>query len=863
MKEAFTLSAEDVLKNLGVDKDAGLSQEDASNRLVQFGKNQIEQSKTIPWWKLLLNQFKSPLVALLLLATGLSFFFKEWLDGIAIIVVLLVNAVIGFLMEFQAGRSMEALKKLSAISARVLRDAKIAEINVVEIVPGDIMFLETGDIVSADVRIIKHAQLQADESSLTGESAPVNKINSHLPSETLLADRKNMLFKGTFITKGNAWAIVVGTGMNTELGKIASLVQKAQQSATPLEEKLEQFSKQLIKITVGLVVVIFFAGWMGGREVIAMLQTSIALAVAAIPEGLPIVATIGLANGMMKMAKNNVIVRKLSAVETLGGTNVICTDKTGTLTENRMTVVDLLENNTVHARILEACILCNTADIDDKGKEIGDPLETALLNYVQSISVIAKLRKQFPKLREEPFSSETKRMATAHKSENGIIVFAKGASEEIIRLSNLIVENGEAITLNDEGKKDLSKQANQLASRGYKVIAFAFREHEQMPDDLFSGLIFLGFVSLIDPPRENITTAIEECKSAGIEVIMVTGDHASTANEIAKQIGIQSTTNNLVIEGNKMKPFEQLTNSDKTEWMNSRVFARVSPSQKLDLVKVFQESKRVVGMTGDGVNDAPALKKADIGIAMGLRGTQVAQEVADMVLKDDSFASIVAAIREGRIIFENIRKFVIFLLSCNLSELLIIATASILNLHFQLFPLQILFINIITDVLPALALGVTEGDPMIMKKVPREINEPIIDAQRWKAIFFYSLIITISCIMAVLVGHEVLNHSDIAVHTECNNILFITLIVTQLLHSFNMNSTGSTFFQSEVFRNKFLWYALIVSFGIMVVLYLIPTVREVLSVSVLSLKDLVIIGGSSLLSLLVIQFAKSFGWVRQ
>jgi len=863
MKEAFALSSEEVLEQLGVTLNGGLSPQEAFQRQGQHGRNRIEKSKAEPWWKLLIQQFKSPLVYLLLVATGLSFFFHEWLDGIAIFIVILINALIGFLMEFQAGRSMEALRQLSSIDAKVVRGGTLVEINAEEIVPGDVLFMETGDVVSADGRILTQAQLQSDESSLTGESAPVNKISATLPQKTLLADQKNMLFKGTFITKGNAWMVATDTGMNTELGKIATLVQGAQQSATPLEKKLQEFSHQLIKITVALVVIIFFAGWIGGQEIWKMLQTSIALAVAAIPEGLPIVATIGLANGMIKMAKKNVIVRRLSAVETLGGTNVICTDKTGTLTKNRMTVVDLIENNTIHPRILEACILCNTAQIDEHGKEIGDPLEAALLKYVQSNSFIENVRKHHPKLKEDPFSSETKRMASAHQNDTGVIVFAKGAPEEIIRLCQRVIQDHDIMKLLPEHKQNFLLEASQLAARGYKVIAFAYSEPEKMPDDLYANLIFLGFVSLIDPPRDNIIAAIQDCKSAGIKVLMVTGDHAATANEIAKQIGIQNTTRDLVIGGASMKPFNQLTKEDKTAWMNARVFARVSPAQKLDLVKVFQESKHVVAMTGDGVNDAPALKKADIGIAMGLRGTQVAQEVADMVLKDDSFASIVAAIREGRIIFENIRKFVIFLLSCNLSELIIIATASIANLHFQLFPLQILFINIITDVLPALALGMTEGDPTIMKKPPRQMNEPIIDKERWKTIFIYSSIVSLSCMMAVLVSHELQHSGVLPASDDCNNILFLSLIGTQLLHAFNMNAGERHFFRSEVFSNKYIWFALISCVVTIVIIYRIPTVAQVLSLSSLSVVDVLIIGGSSVLSLLVIQLIKTMGWVRQ
>ena len=861
MKDAFALSVEDVLEQQGVKFNNGLSPEEVAQRLVQYGKNRIEEHKTEPWWKLLIAQFKSPLVYLLLFATGLSFFFNELLDGIAILIVIVINAIIGFLMEFQAGRSMEALRQLSSVSAKVMRAGKLIQINAEEIVPGDLIFIETGDVVSADGRIAQQTQLQSDESSLTGESEPVNKINSTISSSSLLADRKNMLYKGTYITKGNAWMIATGTGMNTELGRIATLVQNAEQSATPLEKKLGEFSNQLIKITIALVIIIFFAGWIGGQDFWAMLQTSIALAVAAIPEGLPIVATIGLANGMMKMAKKNVIVRKLSAVETLGGTNVICTDKTGTLTENRMTVVDRIENNILHPRILEACILCNTAEIDQNGNEIGDPLEVALLRYIQSSSFIENVRHRHPKLKEEPFSSETKRMASAHQNDEGVLIFVKGAPEEIIRLCDRVLENNNAVALNQNRKQDFLQEATQLAARGYKVIAFAYGENDQVPDDMFADLTFLGFISLIDPPRENITEAIEECKSAGIKVIMVTGDHAATANEIATQIGIQNPASNLVVAGASMKSFDQLTNSEKGNWMNARVFARVSPAQKLDLVKVFQEAKHIVGMTGDGVNDAPALKKADIGIAMGLRGTQVAQEVADMVLKDDSFASIVAAIREGRIIFENIRKFVIFLLSCNLSELMIIATASILNLHFQLFPLQILFINIITDVLPALALGMTEGDPMIMKTAPRKINEPIIDYERWKEIFAYSFIITVSCLMAVLLSHE-LQHAS-ASNDDCNNILFLSLIGTQLLHALNMNSNQRSFFRSEVFTNKYIWWALTSCVILVIIFYQIPAISNVLSITRLSSLDIIIIVGSSIFSLIVIQLIKTMMWIRQ
>jgi Ca2+-transporting ATPase len=868
MKDPFALPAAEVLKQSGVDQHLGLSSSEVKKRLAQFGFNRIEQDKSDPWWKLLFDQFKSPLVLLLLVATGLSFFFKEWLDGFAIIVVILVNAAIGFSMEFQAGQSMKALKKLAAITSKVKRDSQTLQINAEEIVPGDLVFLEPGDLVPADLRIYHHAHLQADESSLTGESAPVNKTDSVLPGETLLADRKNMLFNGTFITKGNAWGVVIATGVNTELGKISSLVQSASQAATPLEKKLEELSNQLIKITVALVVIIFFSGWLAGRDVFLMLKTSIALAVAAIPEGLPIVATIALANGMIKMAKQQVIVKRLSAVETLGGTTIICTDKTGTLTENRMTVERALApgqqpNDTINPRITAAAILCNTAELDNKGNEIGDSLETALLKSVEPFSLIEETRKKFPKINEEPFSSETKRMATAHQSGNQVLVYAKGAAEEIIRLCQSHAENDKNTALSADAKKKLLHEAETMASKGYKVIAFAYADHTQAPPDLFSNLIFLGFVCLIDPPRKDAKQAIKECRSAGINVVMVTGDQPATAKEIARQLGMEVHADQAAVAGAQMKPYDDLSETDRDVWLNANVFARVSPAQKLDLVRVFQDAKFVVAMTGDGVNDAPALKKADIGIAMGLRGTQVAQEVADMVIKDDSFVSIVAAIRQGRVIFENIRKFVIYLLSCNLSELLIIATASILNLHFQLYPLQILYINILTDVIPALALGMTEGNPSIMNHHPRNKNEAIIDKDRWKAIFSYSLIITLSCMAAVFLGHEISHQSGIIERDDCNNILFFSLIGTQLLHTLNMNSGKGKFFRSEVVRNKFVWLAIAICIILLVISAEIPTIKEVLDITSVSLTDFLLIAGSSVFSLLLIQLTKRLGWVKQ
>jgi len=868
-KAAFAIDTQEILLELNTNADNGLTSTEAQKRFLINGANKIEEEKSKSLWLIFLSQFTSPIVWLLIVAAGLSFYFQEWLDGLAIIVVIIINAIIGFYMEYQAERSMNALKKLSSVPAKVLRDGKLIEINAEEVVPGDIAYIEAGDMIPADGRLIKGSQVQIDESALTGESLPVEKQTNAINADAPLAERTNMFYKGTYSTKGNGYFVVTATGMNTELGNIAKMVQTADQATTPLEKKLEDFSKKLIWITVALVVIIFIAGLLDGQKFIEMLETSIALAVAAIPEGLPIVATMALAQGMLKMAKYNVIVKKLSAVETLGGTNIICTDKTGTLTQNRIEVNKIITaaNNEESKEIInQIVVLCNTAELqleNGKEKEIGDPLETGLLKFVQKQSKeINKYRTDFPKISEEPFSSETKIMATLHKKNVENIVFAKGASEELLKRCDRIYLEGGIELLNEEKRNYWTQKAEVLANDGLRVIAGAFNPNPKSNLSLSNDLVFVGLIGMIDPPREEVFKAIEECKTAGINVVMITGDHPATAKNIALKLGIESSDALKTMIGKEMNPYESLSVDEKRKWSETSVFARVSPKQKLDLVTVLQEQKNIVGMTGDGVNDAPALKKADIGIAMGLRGTQVSQEVADMVLKDDSFSSIVIAIKQGRVIFENIRKFVIFLLSCNLSELLVIATASVLNLHFQLFPLQILFINLITDVLPALALGVTDGSDNIMQKPPRNINEPIIDKQRWITIFFYSIVIGSVSIGSVFVSHLTVHKTETWNPELCNNILFFTLIFSQLLHVLNMGSSGS-FFKSEIVRNKYVWYAISISVLIVIVIYLIEPIRNVLSIYELTIYDWLISFSASIVSVIIIQIGKKLKIAQQ
>jgi Ca2+-transporting ATPase len=867
---------EEAAKMLGSDSERGLTIDEAKQRLAHFGSNAIDEAEAISPFKILVSQFKNPIVFLLLFAASMSFWFKEWLDGIAILLVLIINAAIGFYMEFKAHKSVNALKKLSSIPAKVLRSGKLHEINSEEIVPGDLVFVEAGDMIPADGGIVQSTQLLIDESALTGESVPVEKKGGVLPKAAILGDRSNTVFKATHVSKGNAYILVGVTGMKTELGKIASLVHSSKQAATPLEKKLEEFSKRLILITLGIVVLIFIIGLTNGEPILRILQTSIALAVAAIPEGLPIVATMTLAQGMLKMSRYNVIVKKLSAVETLGGTNVICTDKTGTLTQNKMEVVfvetpsgtwkkevDFTGKKEQLALISKAAVLCNTADIQTSGnevKEIGDPLEIALLKFSKdNAEDVDKIRKEFPKKGEEPFSSETKIMSTMHEHDGKLCVFAKGAPEEVLIKCTQVLED-RVVDMDTAKRNQWKAIAEKSSASGHRMIAIAYRETNSVPSSLVEDLVFLGLVGMIDPPRPEVQVAINDCKTAGIKVVMITGDHPSTAHFIGTQLGI-SAEDEVPVIGKDMKEYEVLTEEEKQHWINTSVFARVNPKHKLDLVKVFQEKGYVVGMTGDGVNDAPAIKKSDIGIAMGLRGTQVAQEVSDMVLKDDSFSSIVVAIRQGRVIFENIKKFVTFLLSCNLSELLVIAVVAVMSFQFQLTPLQILFINLITDVLPALALGVTKGRQDIMQLPPRKSSEPIVDNQRWKLIFFYAAVMACASIGATL-GNHYLNFEGQAIEIgTSNNILFFTLILCQLLHVFNMG-TGS-FFKTEVIKNKYVWVAVVGSILILLGVIQISYVGKALSIVPMSVLQWGIIVAAAVAFVIFIQAAKASALFRQ
>lgn len=884
----WALTAETIIQVCSTDAIRGLTKEEAVTRLRRYGYNSITSPKSNPPLLILLRQFTSPFIILLAISALLSFFFKEWLDGFAILAVLILNTIIGFWMEYQAHRSMEALKKMSVVPARAIRSGEMMEIKSELLVPGDLLFIESGEMVTADARVLSANQLQVDESTLTGESFPVDKFQHQLPENTSLSDRNNMLYKGTFVTRGNCRAIVVNTGMKTAFGKLAGIVQQTEQTATPLEQKVRYLSKKLIWITLGLIVIIFSVSAFYGTPFTQILKTAIALSVAAIPEGLPVVTTLALSFGMLRMARHNVIVKKLSAVETLGETNVICTDKTGTLTQNQIEVslihtaglsahvqvdatnfsIHWLGNHVIaeaaaYAHLRHISALCNTASYQPNNSGAntsGDPLEIALLKMVYASGVKpAYYQQQFSKTAEIPFSSETRFMATLHRQKDQDLpyyVAAKGAVEEILSYcTSVLTENGK-LPMEEEQKEEWKSIATKYARSGFRILAFAYRETTKQEPSFMNNLTLAGIIGFSDPPAAGVMEAIKECKNAGIRVIMITGDHPATAKNIALQLGI-STSGNDVMLGGKMKPYAQLTTADRALWLNTTVFARVSPEQKQHLVKVLQDEKMIVAMTGDGVNDAPALKKADIGIAMGLRGTQVAREAADMILKDDSFTAIVSAIRQGRIIFENIRKFVIFLLSCNLSELLVIAVCALLNLSFQLLPLQILFINFLTDAMPALALGVSNGGDQIMKRKPYPPETSIIDKKRWTAIFVYALVITTTTLGAVAISHFLLHRHDHWNNRIYNNILFYTLIFSQLFQVLNMTFKGTIpFHKTDVFRNKAVWYAIVSCILLSLAAYWITPADKILGITVIGLGDWSIILLCSMLTVAIVRIIK-------
>ena len=855
MTPPWTRSAQDVLESFHASSEKGLDSREVRKRLQRHGPNRLREARRESAWRILLRQFKSLIILLLAAAALLSFAFGEWVDGTAISVAILVNTLIGFFTELKAVRSMEALHQLGKATARVRRNGTLQEIPSEKVVPGDIVVFEGGEVVPADIRLLEASKLQADESALTGESMPVAKGVEPVEDGAPLGERRNMLYKGTAVTRGSGEGVVTATGMDTELGSIAALAQEAEEEITPLEKRLDRLGHRLVYVILGISLVVAVAGVASGKEWVLMVETAVALAVAAIPEGLPIVATIALARGMWRMARRNAVVNRLSAVETLGAANIVFSDKTGTLTENRMTATRfvlpaghvtagekgdfLLEgeplepgDSGVLREVLETAVLCNNAAYEKGSGEkepeaVGDPLEVALLAVGASAGLRRReLLEAMPEEREEAFDSETKMMATYHRVDEGLRVAVKGAPEAVLESCSGIREGEGAREMDDKERDAWRKRNDELAQEGLRTLALAMKRVDSSEASPYENLVFLGLAGLWDPPREEVRHSIETCRRAGVRVIMVTGDHVKTARSVGLALGMVEEDGGEVVQGSDLKDPDTLSREERDRLLKVPIFARVSPKQKLDLVRLHQGDGSVAAMTGDGVNDAPALKKADIGIAMGRRGTQVAREAADMVLMDDSFSTIVDAIEKGRIIFDNIRRFVVYLLSGNVSQVLMVLLALLAGAPLPILPLQILYLNMLGDVFPALALGFGEGEPGVMGRKPRDPREPVLTRVHWKAIGGYSLLISLSVLGAFALAFHWLGMEK----TEAVTVSFLTLAFARLWHTFNMRSPGSGFLSNDVVRNPFVWGAL----GVCVVLLLLAVYVPVLA-SVLAL----------------------------
>ena len=884
VRESYALTTEEIEEILSVNPIEGLSRQEVEKRLKKYGNNELRKHIPKSVWQILIDQFKSLIIGLLGAASMVAFIYGEFIEGVAILAVILINSMIGFFTELRAIRSMEALYALSQVNARVRRNGQEKEIPATGIVPGDILIIEGGDVISSDLRLIESNKLQADESTLTGESVPVGKQKESLPKETPLAERKNMLYKGTSVTRGSGVGIVTATGMETELGQISSLVQETKEEVTPLEHRLDKLGHKLIGVTLIIAVFVSISGILAGKEIFLMIETGIALAVATIPEGLPIVATIALARGMQQMARRNALINRLSSVETLGATNIICTDKTGTLTENRMTARTFLfetgevkvesHNETaeflfngkkidpidlkVLKEALEVGMLCNNASFNnnEEKSQSGDPLEVALMEVGFMAGIDLKnLKNRYPEVREEAFDPEVKMMATFHEIDHQYKIAIKGAPEAVIEGCTNYLEKEGLKALNEEQKKQWIQKNEKLAGDGYRVLALAIRNAEEADINPYEDMVFLGLVGLADPPRSDVKNAIEQCKSAGIKLVMVTGDQQATALSIARSVNLVHDSESDVINGDRLEQISNISEDEKKKLLNTLIFARVSPKQKLNLIDLHQKEGNIVAMTGDGVNDAPALKKADIGIAMGQRGTQVAREASDMVLQDDSLATIVTAVEQGRIIFGNIRRFVYYLLSCNVSEVLVVGLASIVGAPLPILPLQILFLNLVTDIFPALALGVGHGEKNVLKRPPRNPEESIMERRHWIGVMVYGFFITASVLGSLALALNVIGMMRIRAVT----ISFLTLALSQLWHVFNMRGWRSNLFFNEITKNKYVWGALSLCVLLILAAIYIPGLSDILKVANPGFIGWTISIGLSLVTLVAGQLIKIIG----
>ena len=868
----FNKKIDEVEKELDTSLENGLKKDGIDKKREKYGFNELEAKKKESIIIKFFKQFKDFMIIILIIAAIVSAFVgvKEgegFTDSIIIMVVVIVNAIIGLVQENKAEKSLEALQKLSAHASKVVRNGKIEVIPARELVPGDIVVLETGDYVPADIRLTEAINLKVQESALTGESVPIEKMTQEITDkETSLGDRKNMAFSSSMVTYGRGKGIVTAIGMNTEVGKIAGMLNEVEEKETPLQKRLNELGKTLGIVCLAICAVIFFIGLAEGKEIVDMFMTAVSLAVAAIPEGLAAVSTIVLAIGMQRMVKKNAIVKKLPAVETLGGATVICSDKTGTLTQNKMTVKKLFynsklydlenaEQNDLLKKIIYANMLCNDTKIGENDELTGDPTETALTEMGFKLNYGKEILTQNLRVKEVPFDSERKLMTTVNRVGDKYIVYTKGGVDELLARCNAY-EKADGIKNDLENyKNEIYKNNEEMAKSALRVLSCAYKVLDKEPTDeemknIENGLIFLGMCGMIDPPRPEVKLAVEKCKSAGIKTVMITGDHKITAIAIAKELGILENDDE-ALTGQEL---EKISDEELTKNIRKySVYARVSPEHKVRIVKAWQKNGEIVAMTGDGVNDAPALKTSDIGCAMGKVGTDVAKEAADVILTDDNFATIVSAVEEGRRIYDNILKVIQFLLSSNIGEIVVLLLAILLaptlgnwfgisdiNAITPLLAIHILWINLVTDSLPALALAVDPPDKNIMNRKPRDNSKGIFRGGMVFRVLYQGAMIGIITLLAFIVG---LASSEGMPEEErikiAQTMSFVVLAFSELVHVFNVRNNKESVFKTGIFNNKQLIIAILIAAALVLTILFVPALRDIFGIAVLPSENVV------------------------
>lgn len=871
-----TQSTQQVIDEFGVDIESGLTEEEARQRRSQYGPNKLQTHKRKSIFMMFVAQLQDVLIYVLMGAVIITMLMGEYVDGIIIMAVILINATLGVVQEVRAGNAIEALRNMASPKALVKRDGQTKEIDSEDVVPGDIIVLDAGRYIPADLRLFESANLQIDESALTGESVAVTKDADAIFSEdyTPLGDRTNLAYMTTLVTYGRGTGIVVGTGTKTEVGNIARILSEDDETKTPLEIRLDKLGKTLGIGAIIVCVVIFGISLIQGRDMAEMFLTSVSLAVAAIPEGLAAIVAVVLSIGVTQMAKRNAIIKRLPAVETLGSVNIVCSDKTGTLTQNKMTVQEVFsftdETQKTGSKLspegillAEAMVLASDATLEN-GESTGDPTEIALLQLADDLGINRKqLLANQPRMDELAFDSVRKMMSTLHKKDGKYVVYAKGSIDDLVLKCNSIIERSNIIPMTDAHKANLLKASDIMSKKALRTLAVAFKPLDSPlpPDQFEEDLVMIGVVGMIDPPREEVKESIATAKDAGITTVMITGDHKNTAFAISKSLGIAKD----ISEATTGADINSMSQSElESHIKDYRVFARVSPEHKVNIVRAFKSRGNVVSMTGDGVNDAPSLNAADIGVAMGIEGTDVAKNASDMILADDNFSTIITAIEQGRNIYNNIKKSVIFLLSCNVGEVIAMFVAIIAGLPVPLIAIQLLWINLVTDTLPAVALGMDPGDKDVMKEKPRQINENFFSHGAGTRVIRAGILIGILTLVAFLLGYHFGGHNPLGsnipetVHEYARSLAFMTLIACQLFYSFSFRHEHKSIFKVGFFSNKYLIGAVIVGLILQLLVLYIPFMQAAFKLQPIGLNDWLLILGLGVVPLLANELVKVF-----